>query len=327
LRLVRELLWVLEQPEAAGYTQLALAGVSALGQLVPMNDLRSGYVLAQSARAVRTLGNLPAAIERYVLAEKLGEQSGSNWLRARGAIGLGTTHAYAGNYPAARTAFYRVLEGTPVDPYLTAAAHHGLLVSAMAAEDWDTALKEGWHLLHAEESGSLSQPEVLNLMAELCLRIGRYGIAVRAAEAALRSSTRPDIPVASLAILVDAAVAGHDRDLGRRYGAALRDQLGGNAGPFEDARALISLAALQQLDGSVVQAMDDLRGAVAIASTYGYHEIRYKAEEMIDLLARNETLAHSQTSDVTLTEGSHAIVSRLDVWDGYNSLTAATLVR
>jgi hypothetical protein len=65
LPLVEELLWALEQPEAAGYTRLALAGVTAVGELVPVEDVRLGYVLAQSARAVRTLGGAQNAMDRY----------------------------------------------------------------------------------------------------------------------------------------------------------------------------------------------------------------------------------------------------------------------
>jgi tetratricopeptide (TPR) repeat protein len=327
LRLVEELLWALEQPEAAGYTRLALAGVTALGALVPADDVRAGYVLAQSARAVRTLGDAQNAVERYRISEVIGRRFQDAWLRARAAVGLGTTHEYLGNYPAARAAFDRVLDERSPDPHLAAAAHHGLLISAMTAQDWDTALREGWHLLRAGKSGSIAKSEVLNLMAELCHRIGRHAVAVRAAEAAFRLSARPDVTVASLAILVDLAVTLGDRQLGLRYGSMLRSHLGGSAGPFEDARALLALASMEQLWGARDTMMRDLERARRIADAHRYHELQFKVEQMSDASAALYETTRGISEQVHLSGHSEDIVSQINALDEHDLCNAAAVSR
>jgi tetratricopeptide (TPR) repeat protein len=327
LPLVKELLWALEQPEAAGYTRLALAGVTAVGVLVPGEDVRRGYVLAQSARAVRTLGSPEGALSRYVIAERLGQQAHDGWLCARAAVGLGTTHEYLGNYPSARSAFQRVLDHESVDSQLAAAAHHGLLIRAMTAADWDTALTEGWHLLQAGRSGSIPRAEVLNLLAELCHRIGRYSIAIRAAGAALRLAFRPDLTIAALAILVDVAVASRNRELGLRYGPLLRDHVGGSAGPFEDARALLALAGLEYIYGSREAANADLEHARAISDAHHYHELQFKAEKLAAVLTKGQTVGGVAEPAVCLNGQSELIVSKLYAWDTYDTSYASAAVR
>lgn len=319
LAVVKELLWALEQPEAAGYTRLALAGTQALVRLVPADDVRVGYVLAQSARAVRTLGDLEGAIERYVVSEKLGHRHHDRWLRARSNLGLGTTYQHIGNYPAARVSFQRTLEKSPPDNRIAAAAHHGLLVNAMVAQDWDTALDKGWYLLQARRSGAIPRAEVLNLLAELCRRIGRYRAAVRAAEAALREPFRPDRALVSLAVLVQVAAMLRDRRLGQHYGPLLRECIGTTAGPFEDARALVVLARLEQMCGATVTARADLGRARAIADRFGYHELQFETEKLEAVLNMPPQRVNDRDAEipgmVPLSAPSQYIVSQLDSWN------------
>lgn len=330
LRLVKEVLWALEQPEAAGYTRLALAGMNALGELVTTADVRSGYVLAQSARAVRTLGNSLEALNRYIFSEKLGRRFRDKWLCARSAVGLATTHQYLGNYPSARAVFRRVLEQETPDAQFIAAAHHGLLISAMAAQDWDAALGEVWHLLQAGQSGAIPRAEVLNLMAELCYRVGRYEVAARGAEAALQVSFRPDQTITALAVLVDVAAASHDRTLGLRYGPLLRDHIGGAAGPFEDARALLSLAGLEHVLGSSKVANRDLDRARIVAAELHYHELQFKADMMGIAFARNSldrTKDDRSNMEARLSGHSRSIISQLNGWKEDELLGAVSTTR
>ncbi len=333
LRLVKEVLWALEQPEAAGYTRLALAGMTALAGLVPADDLRSGYVLVQSARAVRTLGDSQGAVERYTLSERLGKQVGDHWLCMRSAVGLGTTHEYLGNYPAARVVFRSVLAAKPPDARFTAAAHHGLMISSMAAKDWDTALEAGWHLLQAGRSGTLARSEVLNLTAELCRRVGRYTVATRAAEVSLRIAFRPDHIITALQVLVDIAAKTGNHALGRRYGPVLRALVGGAAGPFEDARALLALAGLEHTCGSREVARDDLARARAIADALHYHELQFEAERIATGFADSSTPSEEAAYTSVLAEPhillsgqSQRIVSRLHGWSEHDMIgSGATL--
>jgi hypothetical protein len=318
LRLVEELLWALEQPEAAGYTRLALAGVTALGALVPADDVRAGYVLAQSARAVRTLGDSTSAVDRYIESGRIGRRQSNERLRARSAIGLGTTYLHFGNHPAARTVFRSVLETKVASPELTAAARQGLLNGAVAAEDWDSALREGWYLLRAEQFGAIARVEVLNIMADVCQRIGCYQAATHAAEVAMRVAVRPSHAMVSLAILVGVATRTQDRALGLRYAPTLRTHIGKSAGPFEDSRALLTLAQFEAINGLDRLAVGDLAAARAIAHRYRYHELQFQADYLAEqLTARKSTKrvicsGEDEITSVVLDSYSQDIVSRMD---------------
>jgi tetratricopeptide (TPR) repeat protein len=330
LSVVKELLWALEQPEAAGYTRLALAGMTALGKLVPISDLRYGYVAVQSARAVRTLGNSQGAVERYAVGERLGHRYRDRWLCARSATGLGATYLYLGNYPAARAVFHSVVAEKLPDASLTATAHHGLLISAMAAQNWDAAIAQGWHLLQAGKAGAVARTDVLNLMANLCQRIGRYRAAIRAAESALQLAVRADQVVASLAVLVDVATVTSNRELGRQYGPLLRKHVRGSAGPYEDARALLALAGLEYMCGTRDAAYADLASARVIADRLGYHELQFEVEKLSAAFSRNSDtsaeMGSAQTSpavDVLLSQPSRYIMSKLDNWGEHDIPNAA----
>ncbi len=318
LPLVKELLWALEQPEALGYTRLALAGMTALGRLVPGGDVRAGYVLAQSARAVRTLGDLEDAAERYAQSERLARGTDDSWLLTRSAIGLGSTCLHLGNYPAARAAYGRVLSATDVDPRLTAAAHQGLMIALMAAKDWDAALEKGWQLLQAEKTGAVFRTEALNLTAELCRRIGRHGAATRLAELALREAVRPDQTIQTLQILVDVAVTTGDVPLAERYGPLLRGHAGRCAGPFEDARALLSLAGLEYAFGSRAIAEEYLAQAQAISVRCRYYEVQFDAERLAARFAASAASGadaaplRPEHDEINLNGHSRYIVDRLD---------------
>jgi hypothetical protein len=316
LCLVKELLWALEQPEAAGYTRLALAGLTALSRLVPTDDVRTGYVLAQSARAVRTLGDLQAALERYTLSQRLGEQQGDIRLCMRTSLGIGATNHHLGNYPAASNAFRGILVQERRDARYAAAAHHGLMHNALVAGDWDSALDEAWYLLHADECGVIARADVLNLVAELCRRVGRYDIARRSGEVAVQVSTRPDQRIAALQVLVDTATDTCDVQIGMRYSRLLRASVGGSAGPFEDTRALLALAAWENVCGSHAQAVLDVTRARDIANEFGYHQLQFATDALAQRIATvGETdtrppVGYEEVS-ATLSGRSQYIVSQL----------------
>lgn len=324
LPVVKAVLWAFEQPEAAGYTRLALAGYTALSRLLPADDVRQGYVLAQSARALRTLGDTDVATDRYRTSERLGATHRDRWLRVRSAIGLGSTYHYVGNYPAARVVFRRVLETGAPDVRFTAAAHQGVMLSAMAAKNWDEALSHGWHLLEAVRNGAFARAEALNLMAWLCRRIGRDLAATRAAQAALRAAVRPDQTITALQALVDVATATRDRALGGRYGVMLRNLIGGSAGPYQDARALLKLAGFEHMVGRREMAAADLGEARRIAHAYHYHELEFECDHLestfeaapadsgceLALVAEEEC-----TEPVQLTDRSNKIVAQIIAFD------------
>jgi tetratricopeptide (TPR) repeat protein len=317
--LVTELLWALEQPEAAGLTRLALVGTTALLALVPSDDVRSGYVLAQSARAVRTLGDSQGALERYRISGQLAQRHRNARLRDRSTLGTGATYNYIGNYPAARRSFLEILNRRASDPVFIAGAHQGMLGAAVVASDWDTAFAEAWHLLKARRSGHVDRAEVLTCIADLCYSVGRHRAATRAAEAAIRIATRPYQTVLALSFLVGVATRTQDVVSGERYSSLLRRHIGGAAGPYEDARALLCLAEFESVLGSQAAAMRDLASARAIAERYGYHEQRFGADRLEAVLTTVSGsgldpahISGSALSSVVLNAHTHEVIARMD---------------
>jgi tetratricopeptide (TPR) repeat protein len=313
LPLVEELLWALEQPEAAGYTRLALAGVTAVGELVPVEDVRLGYVLAQSARAVRTLGDMAGALERYVSSERIGRRHRHMILRERTAIGLGTTYAHLGNYPAARAAYQQVFSFQSPPPQLVAAAHHGLLSSAVIARDWNTALEHGWALLTAERSGALARVELLNTMADLCNCIGHHHAAERAAVAAMRLGTRPDHTMMSLVALIDSSIATANRARCLTLGSRLEERIGTSAGPYEDARGLLTLARLALFLGAAEHGAALLDRAQRIVDRFGYNHLQFEADWLAGQIRR--TVEQRDIAVASLSDTSHRIAQWIDDLD------------
>ncbi len=305
LPLVKELLWALEQPEAAGYVRLALAGVTALGALVPPDDVRAGYVLAQSARAVRTLGDTHGAVQRYRIAERLGDRLRDRWLRVRSAIGLAATYHHLGNYPAARGVCRAILSEPQPDPRFAAVAHHGLVLSAIPAKDWDTALAHGWHLLQAARRGQAPRIDALLLMGSVCRDIGRYAAAASAATAALALCERPDDFVFTHKLLVDVALRAGDANAVRTHAAALRAHLWRGAGPYEDARALLTLAEVACRAGEQVEAREHAEAALGLARRHSHHEVEFEAEAFLTSLTQRSADAEEPTADGCAQEGEH----------------------
>jgi tetratricopeptide (TPR) repeat protein len=284
--LVTELLWALEQPEAAGFARLALVGTTALLGLVPTDDVRSGYVLAQSARAVRNLGDVSGAVTRYLLSEELGTRHKNRRLQDRSALGLGTSYVFVGNYPASRAAWQRVLESTEPDAEFIAAARHGLFDSAITARDWGTAFEQGWLLLQAEQTGAINRAEVLLNISDLCYCVGQYDVAIRTAKAVLLlEPLRPNVRLTATWTLLQIAIDCRNRELYERYVRMLQAQIGTVAGPFEDARALLVLAEAEFTFGSKRLASQHLDAARTLANRFGYHKVQFDVEQLDDRFA------------------------------------------
>jgi tetratricopeptide (TPR) repeat protein len=315
LPLLRALLWTVEQPEAAGYTRLALAGYSALARLVPPDERRAGYVLAQSARALRTLGDLDGARERYETSERIAARHRDRWLRVRSAIGLGATHHQHGNHPAARAVFQRVLTRGSPDPRFTAAAHHGLLLSATASGANDEALAHAWYLLRASRDGHVPRVDAWLLMAEVCARLSRYRAAAHLAHAALRHATRPDDIAVALEILVEVATDTGDLQTGRQHADALRGRVGSGASAYDDVRSLLALAAFEHACGEQHGAQHDLGRARARAAALGLHELVFRADALASgWEARAAPAATPRPPAPRLTPRAARIVQHAGAW-------------
>jgi tetratricopeptide (TPR) repeat protein len=194
-----------------------------------------------------------------------------------------------------------------------------MLNTAVAAKDWDTALRDGWYLLNAEQLGAINRVDVLNIMADVCQRIGRYATATRAAETALRLASRPYQSMVALAVLVCVATKVGNPVLGQRHATALRTHVGRSAGPFEDARALLTLAELEQMLGSREAARHDLERAYALSERYCYHEVQLQAERLLTEYSANSPTAPAEArvtpsfeAQAYIDGDSQRIVSQMD---------------
>jgi tetratricopeptide (TPR) repeat protein len=319
LPLVTELLWALEQPEAAGFTRLALVGTTALGLLLVEDDVRAGYVLTQTARAVRTLGDSHGALTRYVLAQEIGRRYQDTRLQDRSALGLGSTYQSFGNFPAARSEWKSVIESPKPDARFVTAARHGLLNMAVSARDWSTALQQAWHLLRIPQGDVAARVDLLVNVGDLCHRIGQYALAVRAMKAALYlRPPRANQSVVAVSTLVQIAAALADRQLYNEYVAKLRSYIGQDLGPWEDARALLVLAESEYLIGSPTSAARYLSRARVLANRYGYHEFQFESDRIANASGRTmlkksrDESAVGQQNFRLLDKRSLGIVEQLD---------------
>jgi hypothetical protein len=126
----------------------------------------------------------------------------------------------------------------------------------------------------------------------------------------------------ALAVLVGVATKTHDPTMGQRYGAALRLHIGKSAGPFEDARALLTLARFGVISGARESAASDLARSRAIAEQHAYHEVLFQGERLaaelddaIDVVAPGTAVGHSSHTSVVLAQRSLDIVTQIDEMD------------
>ena len=125
-------------------------------------------------------------------------------------------------------------------------------------------------------------------------------------------------------VLVDVCAATRDVTLGARYAPMLRSLVGGRAGPYEDARALLTLAAFEHAFGRDRVARGDLDEARRLTRTYLYHELEFQCdalEEAFDRSAGNAggecapAPADAGPEPVQLTERSDRILKHVITGD------------
>jgi hypothetical protein len=134
----------------------------------------------------------------------------------------------------------------------------------------------------------------------------------------LSEALRPDQTIQTLQILVDVAVMTGNVPLGERYGPLLREHAGRCAGPFEDARALLSLAGLEYAFGTRAAAEQHLAQARAIVRKHRYYELQFEAERLTtrfasDLVASmSDAAPHAELAGVQLNGRCQYIADQLD---------------
>jgi hypothetical protein len=235
------------QAEQAGAFVLAFSTLAALrAALAPVLDRRlEGLLLAQQGRAARQLGAMAAAAELYAASARAGRAARAPDVAARALIGGGVLASMRGNYPEARDLFRRGLaEATRAgsDEHRRA-AHHGLLVAALAARDVETALAHGWAAFRETAPDAPDdRAEMLLNLGEVGRQAGEYRASLGACLTALELTDAPRLRLPALGGAAVAAArlgeAGLLRFVAREVERAVRR----SGQPFENARALAAVA-------------------------------------------------------------------------------------
>jgi tetratricopeptide (TPR) repeat protein len=308
------MLEVLARIEGAGIVHLADDGLLALLAMLPSIDAsppecRAAHVLAQRGRVLRTLGRLDEALDAYRSAATAARQAGDAWLVARCEIGAGNALSHRGNYPAAREAFNRVLKTVEEGSVFSGAAHHGLLLAAIAAKQYDDAFAHGWHLFEAAGDDTASRVDVLTTLADLCLKAGRPLAALRAAQVAISLGPLPRFRLPLLGSAVLAAEALSESRLADEYALRMESLIPLEPNRWAAAQGCVDLAKfyLVRGDHDRVRAITD--SGLSLSRAHGFHEFVWQLEEIAGDAASERTQNIGMAAP--LGEATHAILEDL----------------
>lgn len=287
--LARDVGALAESMEEQGALQLAYSVLALCERAAPAAaDRQHGMTLAQRARVARKLGDLEVADALYQDAARLGRAARDPAVIARATLGLGVVARVRGNYPVARTLFRKglaIAERAGLVE-LQGMAHHGLLIAAGVAGDFDTALRHGWAAFRLAGDDAGRQAELLFNVAAASSDAGYDAAALQGYLAAAARLTAPRLRLPALAgAAVSAARLGDAERL-----AAITDDIGRelarDALPYERAQALALLAeawaAVEPAGGG--QPYRDR--ALALARAHAFHEIVHRTERLAPAATR-----------------------------------------
>jgi hypothetical protein len=160
-------------------------------------------------------------------------------------------------------------------------------------------------------------------MAAVCRQVGRYRAALAAANAALGHAKLPEDTVVARRIIAEVALDAGDRTRGLESVTPLRAALRSGVGPFERARAVLTLGLIEERWGVRRRGLARVSEALALAHAHGYHELAYHMQAVHDRLAAPAPratpvfgpIAAEGQGQSALTPTSHRIVARLLEFD------------
>jgi tetratricopeptide (TPR) repeat protein len=286
--------------ERAGAFMLAFTTLAALREaLAPLLDDRArGLILAQQGRAARQLGAIASAAALYREAARAARSGRAPDVAARALLGSGVLANMRGNYPEARTFFKRALTAgkrSGVTEF-SRAAHHGLLIAAIAAQDVDTALEHGWAaMLGTPDGAGDERAEILINLANVGSLAGEHRASLGASLRALELSTAARVCLPAIGTAVVAAGHLGERRLLEhltREAKRICDRAGQ---PFEAASVLLALAEAHAIlgDDAATELAD---GALAAAEAGGFYELATRAEKVRRARAEAQVAVPSVTN-------------------------------
>jgi tetratricopeptide (TPR) repeat protein len=280
--LVTHVRGVAADAEEAGALILAREMLTDLRSLIAHAPaLDRGGVLLQLGRIARTLGDLDGAVDLLRAAGDLGRAEGVPELVVRESLGEAVVARSRGNYPKARSLFGMALDGATalglVD--VQGMSHQGLMIAAVAAQEFDAALTHGWQAFSAARAHGSRVAEVLGNLADLCAQVGYDEAAIGGFTVALARTSAPRVRLPVLAGLVKSAA--RVGDLKRLNDAeTMIASEANNAFPFETASAWFAVARARETVGDTAASEAAAARAAAIAHEHGYFEITHRLEQI-----------------------------------------------
>jgi tetratricopeptide (TPR) repeat protein len=241
-----------------------------------------GRNLAQQARILRKLGELDAATEAYASVHALAVEHDDAELMARAHLGRAVIARVRGNYPEARREFLAVLEqpgGTPAVDELHSHAHHGLLIAAAVAGDFDTALAHGRVALDRARDRE-HQMELLANVASVCLLAGQHRAALNSYLRVLAVASMPRVRLAAIGGAALAAAHLKLTPVVSELAAAATIAVGQPGHPHETADMLREIAEALTLVGEADAAKAYRDQALGMARRGGFFELVHRLETM-----------------------------------------------
>jgi tetratricopeptide (TPR) repeat protein len=296
--------------ERAGAFRLAYVTLLSLHLALPgLTESVRGLVIAQQGRVARQFGDVRLAREHYEEALRVGRRTETGEVTVRALLGLGVLANMRGNYPEARRLFRAVLRraSTPSLPLHTAAAHHGLMLGALAASDATRALHHAWLAFRNTGDDPDRQADMAINLGEICLRIGEYRAALTSYRVALAQTSLARLRLAALGGAVLAATRAREPGMLARLAREAEVEIARAQQPFESAQTLVELAEAFELAGATEKAASYRDRAAETAERGGFYEVIHRADSVAARL-----VARTESSRLSLDERAFRIVRAIE---------------
>jgi tetratricopeptide (TPR) repeat protein len=270
--------------EHAGALHLGSALLEALSVADrSLSVLELGRIRALLARLTWKLGDLDRSQMMYMRVARLGRSKNEPELIARAANGLAAIMQLRGDDVSAKrwaTKGARLARRYEL-PHIARTAHHGLMVIAAKARDFDAALVHGWAAYELSVGNPAAMDELLNNLGQVLLDVGHPEIA-RIAFVSVLSRTQPvRVGLPALGGLAGAAARIGDREtLVWATSEVLRHSEEASH-PYQIADALTECAAALHLAGDATQAAQCSASALRLAGRFGYRDVEVRAAALM----------------------------------------------
>ena len=275
------------------------------------SDRERGLLVADQARIARQLGELDSADELYRTASAIGERSSDAELLSRSSLGRGVIARVRGNYPRARAFFQHglTLAEATQSRELEFFAHQGLTIVTCVTGDADASIRHGWESFRLGTGDVTREAESLTNLSQLCLEYGYSRAALRGFWAALARTNTLRIRLAALGGAALAAGRLEEHLTVTKLTRELLQTVESSSLPYENAQAVLHLAAAHLALGDEVSAERYRQDVEKIATARGFFELQNQVER--EEVAR----AARVTAQRELGVASRRVVTSLEVFE------------